>query len=216
MPLPNTTVFFSINRRCGNIYRSCSRDSICLTISIKIISHKNIPILLVKIILTVRLTNDLMIQHKLFRYQTVILTVKFHFTPVISVEHAVSVVPAGVVFIPTHVFFVGFNVNGDTSDAVEGLGIHLNVLAENDGFQGEGHIAGRSEILINIMRWHFGDNKSFEIGCGREATTVVCPNNSIFEHITIPISTVGNTYNTFPDFHVPYVLVNTDKMISYI
>ena len=103
--------------------------------------------------------------------------------------------------------FVGFNVNGDTGDTAESTIGHLNILAENDGFQCRGTMAQNHLFSAN--------HNSFKIGSSGRASEVANI-NCIFQQITISVSTVGNTYNTFPDFHVPYVLVNTDKMISYI
>ena len=154
---------------CHDIHRGSSGDSVGLSVAIDVPADQHLRFLRSLGQLQIGLANDLRGQEYLAAHEVAVLIVEVRRDPLVAVDHLVAVAPAGEVFIPTHVLLVGFNVNGNAGDVAESIKPHFNVFPKNNGFQGKRDgTGGRTEIPVNIVRWHFSDHKSFEVGQRRK------------------------------------------------
>ena len=107
------------NRTGGNIHRGSCGNGIGNAVTVQIPTAKHVGVLCVTIGSHIGRTNHLRSHKDLAAQQTSVCSVEISGNPFVAVNHFVSVVPVGEVFVPLHVFFIGFNINRNTSNVFE-------------------------------------------------------------------------------------------------
>ena len=122
------------NGFCHDVHGRSGWNGVGHTVAVDIPTNQHLRFLEPLGKLQIRLTDDLRGRENLAAHEVSVLIVEIRRDPFVAVNHLVAVVPTGVVFIPADIFFVGFDIDGDAGDAVEGASIHTNIFSENDGF----------------------------------------------------------------------------------
>ena len=144
--LENNGVLFRnsrINRMSFKLGCQSSRHAINNAVTVNIPTEEIIRVHCIIGNLINRLTDDLLVSARLHGNDISLLIIESNPGPIITVNHAVSVIPSGEVFIPAKVLLAAFHVNGHTGDVFEQFRImtqfsQINVLGDDDVLDSDG------------------------------------------------------------------------------